>query len=138
MRLRSNACGLVAVIIILAVMSGCAGKTALERARTYGYQTSNVYLNLDREYRETYARVGQADKDWLTKEVRPLMVKVKKGLITYNDAVLVWSRLVERAKRMGEDLKEAERNYKPKDVDDNEIRLDDLLLSIINLIAEFR
>ena len=66
------------------------------------------------------------------------MVKVKNGLQTYNDAVLVWGRLAERAKAMGEDVSTAEDAYKPADVDNNQIRLDDLLLSIINFISKFR
>jgi len=127
--------GLVVMILIVPLtLAGCAGKTALERARTYGYETSNIYLNLDKEYREAYEQAEEADRVWLTANVRPLMVKVKKGLITYNDAVLVWSRLDARAKEMGDDPGK----YKPDDVDDNQVRLDDLLLDIINLISEFR
>ena len=135
MRLRSRSYGLLAVIIVLAAVAfGCAGQTAVEKARTYGYETSNVYLNLDREYRETYASATEEQQAWLTENLRPLMVKVKQGLITYNDAVLIWSRLALRAEQIGEDPD----SYKPEGLDENTVTLDELLLDIINLISKFR
>ena len=121
-------------LALILLLAGCAGQTAVEKARTYGYETSNIYLNLWSEYKATYERSNEEDRAWLTEKIRPLMVKVKAGLITYNDAVLIWSRLAERAEQLGEDPDK----YKPDDLENNKIRLNELLYDIINLIAKFR
>lgn len=80
-------------IAILAAVSGCAGvdMTAKEKARTAGYELSNVYVPLHEEYERLYPELPPHRQEWLSDQVAPKMNALRRLLITYNSAVIYWS-----------------------------------------------
>lgn len=109
------------MLALLLMVVACSHMSGIEKARTFGYESSQTYMSLHQEY----VRLKSTDlpdnaKEFMSEEVAPVMNSTKKALIAYNDAIILWSDTGE----------------KPQDYESLKRNFENLLASSTSLIAQ--